>query len=237
MKVYIASRFQGADNKQEIEALCKAVRDAGMKDFSFIRDVEHYKKTFDDPKELWARAYDEIGACDALLMDVSDYPTGGRMVEAGIAYALRKTVIIVKRPGVKHKGLFDGIAQTIITYDSDKDLTQQLKHFDKERTFDTTDKSMLLLLLLLGGGALAYAAAQVWIPLAGMAALAYWLVIRQFFVLVRAFDRVVIYVPLIVLWGSIYFWLTSLNMMVALAWAIVFWIVTLPLLQRAKFSL
>jgi nucleoside 2-deoxyribosyltransferase len=237
MKVYIASRFLGADNKQEIEALCKVVRDAGLKDFSFIRDVENYKKTFDNPKELWARAYDEIGACDAYLVDVSDYPTGGRMVEAGMAYALGKVVIVIKRRGVKHKELFDGIARAVIEYDDDKDLTEQLKQFDKDQRFDVTDKSMLLVLLLFGGLGIAYVLAQVWIPLAGIAALVYWLVIRHFFTLVRAFDRVIIYVPLIALWASGYFWLTSINMTVAFAWAIIFWIVTLPLLQRMKFSL
>lgn len=237
MKVYVATRFMGADNKHEVEALCKAVRDAGLRDFSFVRDVENYKKTFDDPKQLWARSYDEIGACDALLVDVSDNPSGGRLVEAGMAYALGKTVITVKQKGVEHKAVFDGISRAVITYTDYKDLSAQLKRFDKDQNFNVTDKSMLLAILLMGGVAVAYFLAQLWIPLAGVGALVYWLAIRRFVPLVRAFDRFVIYIPLAILWGGIWAWLTTINSMLALAWAIIFWIVVLPLLQRLKYSI
>ncbi|MBP7760190.1 hypothetical protein KA093_00130 [Candidatus Saccharibacteria bacterium] len=40
MKVYITARFKAAaEQRDSIEALCKAVRDAGMEDFCFIRDI------------------------------------------------------------------------------------------------------------------------------------------------------------------------------------------------------
>ena len=237
MKVYIATRYKGAENRHEVEQLSKAVRNAGLHDFSFVRDVENYKQTFDDPKELWRRAYDEIGACDAFLVDVSDNPTGGRLVEAGMAYAMGKTVIVIKRHGVHHKQLFDGIARTVITYDNYEDLAKQLKRFDKDRTFDVTDKSALLVMLLLVGGVIAYFLAQVWIPLAGIGAIAYWLLMRHFISLVRDFDRVVIYIPLVIIWGSVYFWLSSISMTIALAWAVVYWIVVLFVLARIKFAL
>ena len=237
MKVYVATRFKGAENKHEVEALCKAVREAGLRVFSFVRDVENYKKTFDDPKQLWAKAYDEIGACDAFLVDVSDNPSGGRLVEAGMAYALGKTVITIKRKGVAHKAVFDGISRTVITYDSYKDLTAQLKRFDKDQAFTMTDKSMLLAILLMGGVAIGYFLAQLWIPLAGIGTLVYWLVVRHFMPLVRAFDRFIILIPLTALWAGVWMWLATFNTTFALAWAIVFWIVILPLLQKLKFAL
>lgn len=237
MKVYVATRFKGAENKHEVEALCAAVRAAGLRDFSFVRDVENYEKTFDDPKQLWAKAYDEIGACDAFLVDVSDNPSGGRLVEAGMAYALGKTIITIKRKGVSHKAVFDGISRTVITYDGYKDLTAQLKRFDKDQNFNVTDKSMLLAILLMGGVAVAYFLAQLWIPLAGIGALAYWLAVRHFVPLVRAFDRFVIFIPLTILWGGVWAWLATINSLFALAWAVSFWIVVLPLLQKLKYSI
>lgn len=237
MKVYVATRYKGAENKHEVEALCRAVRDAGLRDFSFVRDIEKYKKTFDDQKQLWARAYDEIGACDAFLVDVSDNPSGGRLVEAGMAYALGKTVIVIKRRGVEHKAVFDGVARTVITYDDYKDLTAQLKRFEKEQLFNTTDKSMLLAIVLTGGVAVSYFLAQLWIPLAGVGAMVYWIAVRHFIPFVRAFDRFVIFIPLIALWGGVWAWLSTMDVVYALAWAIIFWIVVLPVLRLAKFSL
>lgn len=237
MKVYVTARFAGANNKQEIEELCTAVREAKMRDFCFVRDVEQYKHTFDDPKQLWDRAYDELGSCDALLIDISDQPTGGRMVEAGMAYALRKPVVVVKKRGVHHKAVFDGIADTIIEYDSYKDLTKQLKAYDAERSFSVTDRSTLLVMFLSVGAVLGWFASQLFIPLGLVVPVVYWLVVRKFAPLMRAFDRVVIYIPLTVLWVGGFYLLQPLYLPLALAWGVMFWIVTLLIIRRLKFSL
>lgn len=237
MKVYVAVRFKGADNKQEVEALCAAVKAADMDDFCFVRDVEHYKHTFDDPKELWQRAYDEIGACDALLIDVSDNPTGGRVVEAGIAYALRKPVIVIKKPGVQHKGLFDGISSTVIEYTSHKDLTAKLKKYEKDRNFTVTDKSAMFVMFLLLGGIIGWILSQYFIPLAFVGVVIYWLLVRHAVSPLRAFDRVVIFIPLIAVWLGGLFLLKSFYVAFMVAWGIGFWIVAFIVLRKAKLSL
>lgn len=237
MKVYVAARFKGTENKQQIEALCAAVRAADMTDFCFIRDVEQYKHTFDDPKELWQRAYDEIGACDALLVDVSDNPTGGRLVEAGIAYALRKPVIIVKKHGVHHKSLFDGISSTVIEYADHKDMTAQLKKFERDRNFNVTDKSTMFVMFLLLGGMISWIVAQFFIPLAFVTAIVYWLVVRAVFPPLKSFDRVVIFIPLAGIWTMGLFLLQSTDIAFAIAWGIGFWLVALLILRKAKLSL
>ncbi len=237
MKVYVTTRFKGADNKQGIETLCAAVRAAKMRDFSFVRDVENYKKTFDNPKDLWARAFDEIGACDALLVDVSDRPAGGRLVEAGMAYALRKPVIVTKRHGIDHKPLFDGIAATVITYKDHADLTRQLIKYDKERSFNMTDRGTLLVMFLLVGGVIAWFLSQLFIPLALVGAIVYWLLVRKFFPLMRAFDRVVVYIPLAAIWVSGYFLLEPVYLPLAWAWLMSYWVVVLFVLKKLKFSL
>ncbi|MBL8158860.1 hypothetical protein JNJ66_00170 [Candidatus Saccharibacteria bacterium] len=126
MKIYITARFKGTENKPEIEALCAAVKAAGMEDFCFVRDIENYQKTFDDPKELWESARHEIEQCQGLLIDVSDAPSGGRVVEAGIAYGLRLPIFVVAKRGVPYKGLYDGIAVKVIEYDTLADVAAGL---------------------------------------------------------------------------------------------------------------
>ena len=130
MKVYVTTRFKGSnENKQEIEHLCFAVHDAGMQDFSFIRDVENYQKVFDDPKDLWSRSLEEIEKCEALLIDVSDHPSGGRVIEVGIAYALHKPVFVVVKNGMEYKDVYNGVAALVIRYDSYQDITDALKEY------------------------------------------------------------------------------------------------------------
>jgi nucleoside 2-deoxyribosyltransferase len=237
VKVYITSRFKGGDNQQEIEALCVAVKKSGLVDFNFTRDVENYKKTFDNPKELWAKAYDELSACDMLLVDVSDGPTGGRLVEAGMAYALRKPVIVTVKKGIHYKELFKGIGDTVIEYDSYDDLSAKLKRFDTERSFNLTDKWSVFGLFLFGGAALGWVLAQVFMPLGVIAAITYWFMVRHFVPLLRAFDRVVIYIPLATIWGSGFYLLQAFSVPIALAWLAAFWLITAVVLRKLQFSL
>lgn len=129
MKIYITSRFKGSsENKVEIEKLCSAVRDAGMEDFHFIRDVEHYQSNFfKDQKDLWSAALQYLIECDALLIDISDSPSGGRLVEAGMAYSLNKPIYVIVKNGVDYKDFYSGIATSIFKYDEIEDIIEQLK--------------------------------------------------------------------------------------------------------------
>jgi len=61
------------------------------------------------------RAKQEIAKSDALLIDVTDKPTG-RAIEAGIAYALGKKIILIMKKGTKIKDTSRGIANVIIEY-------------------------------------------------------------------------------------------------------------------------
>lgn len=124
MRIYITSSF--GDSKEEIEKLCLIVRSAGFKDFSFIRDVENYEKTFDDPKDLMRRAAEEIKQSDALLIDMTDKPTG-RAIEAGMAYALDKKIIVIFKKGTRVKDTTVGIADALIEYDSIEDIAERLR--------------------------------------------------------------------------------------------------------------
>ena len=130
MKIYVTARFKDAD-RTSIEAICLALRAAGLQDFVFIRDLENYSAVFADHLELWRRAKQEIEKCDGLLIDISDKPTGGRVLEAGIAYGLGLPVIVIAKSGVKYKNIYDGIAAKVIEYEEYTDLVVPLKEFAK----------------------------------------------------------------------------------------------------------
>ena len=125
MKIYITSSF--GDSKEEIEKLCAIVKSAGFEDFSFIRDIENYQKIFEDPKDLMKRSEDEIKNCDALLIDMTDKPTG-RAIEAGMAYSLGKKIIVIMKKGTAIKDTTRGIADAVIEYDVIENILPELKN-------------------------------------------------------------------------------------------------------------
>jgi nucleoside 2-deoxyribosyltransferase len=238
VKVFITARFDAtAKDKDDVARLSAAVHEAKMKDFCFVRDVEHYKHIYDDPHDLWEKVFDELGACDALLIDISEHPGNGRVVEVGIAYALHKPIIVVKKPGVEHDYVYDGVSSVIIEYKDMKDLTRQLIEYDKERNFTVTDKGALLAMFLLVGAVLSWTASQLFLPLGLFIGIIYWLIVRKFSASLRAYDRIVIYIPLAVVWLYGFFALQPLYLPLALAWAIIYWIVVLFTLRKLKFSL
>lgn len=126
MKIYITAPFKGVDNKQEIEELCALVKRSGFEDFCFIRDVEQYQKMFHDAHELMTRAREEIERCDALLIDF-DGPASGRMIELGIAYALRKKVVLITKKGTFVKETVRGVTNGVIEYEELADIVEPMK--------------------------------------------------------------------------------------------------------------
>ena len=130
MKIFITSSFRGSDNKKEIENLCKIVRSAGFEDFCFIRDIEHYKKTFNNPKNLMKRSKEEISMCDALLFDATEKSTG-RAIEVGIAYSLGKKIIVIIKEGTEIKDTLRGVADIIISYKEINDISKDLSNYLK----------------------------------------------------------------------------------------------------------
>lgn len=237
MKIYISAPTQAASSQGETAALAKAVQDAQLKDYWLARDCALDKKLLDNPKDRWSVIRDEIGACDALLIDVTNPPSDNRLVEIGIAYSQRLPVIVVKRQGVEHKALMDSVSEKVIEYSDYKDLTRKLRVFDRDRLFSVTDKSALLVMFLLVGAAIGWQLAQFFIPLALIGMIAYWMVVRQIFASMRAFDRIVILIPLGALWLAGLYWLKGVSLPLAIAWTLVYWIAALMVLRRLKLSL
>jgi nucleoside 2-deoxyribosyltransferase len=124
-RIFITASFQEGKNKQEIEHLCALVKSAGFEDFCFVRDVENYQKIFDDPAELMKRTKEEIEKSDYLLIDMTDKPTG-RAIEAGMAYALGKKVIVIMKQGTQIKSVTKGISTMVIEYNKIDEIANSL---------------------------------------------------------------------------------------------------------------
>jgi nucleoside 2-deoxyribosyltransferase len=127
-KIYITAHFAGADNKAEIEKLCSLIKEAGYQDFCFIRDVEHYEKMFFDSRLLMKRALEELEQCDALFIDF-DGPGTGRIVELGMAYALKKKIIIATKKGTTVRDTIRGVADLFIEYTEISEIVEPMKQF------------------------------------------------------------------------------------------------------------
>ena len=139
MRLFITAPFRNGANKEEIENLCRIIKESGFIDFCFIRDVENYQKIFHVPKELMERAREEIIKSDALLLDMANKPTG-RAIEAGIAYALNKRIIVIMKKGTTIKDTVRGIADAVIEYDDLDDIIPTLKQLLSHWQKDCTEK-------------------------------------------------------------------------------------------------
>jgi len=128
MKIFITAPFKNGENRVEIENLCGLVHRAGYDDFCFIRDIENYKKVFNDPRELMQRAKEEILKSDALLIDLSVKSTG-RAIETGIAFGAGKKIVVIIKKGTRLKDTAKGVADKIIEYDNIEDIVEPLREF------------------------------------------------------------------------------------------------------------
>lgn len=236
MKLFISAPVKDTGD-HSLDKLSKAIHDANLSDFCLVRDFQSDEKALDDPKGLWAVVRDEIGACDGLIIDVTHAPNDARMVEVGIAYAQRLPIIVVKKRGTEHKQLMGSVSEHVIEYDDYKDLSGQLKRFDRDRSFNITDKSAMLVMFLLVGGLIAWQSWLFFAPLAIIAPVIYWLVVRQFFASMRVFDRVVILIPLALLWLSGLWWLKGISIPLAVGWTLIYWVVAIIVLRRMRLSL
>jgi nucleoside 2-deoxyribosyltransferase len=71
------------------------------------------------------RAKEEIEKSDFLLIDMTDKPTG-RAIEAGIAYALNKKIIVIMKKGTQIKDTTRGISEEVIEYNNLEDIVKPL---------------------------------------------------------------------------------------------------------------
>lgn len=129
-RIFITVSFKNGINREEAEKLCSLVKQAGFEDFYFNRDIEKYQAIF-TPSELMKKTLEEIHKSDYLLIDMTAKPTG-RAIEAGIAYALNKKVIVIMKRGTQIKDTVKGVAAEIIEYDAIREIVKPLSRLTGE---------------------------------------------------------------------------------------------------------
>ena len=71
-------------------------------------------------------AKEAVLACDALLIDVTHSSSGGRIIEASIAFAHGKYVVAIAQNGTHIRSPIVGITDSIIFYDELSDIAAPL---------------------------------------------------------------------------------------------------------------
>jgi nucleoside 2-deoxyribosyltransferase len=125
-RLFITSTFKEQESRDEVSIMSGLAKAAGWQDFSFVRDTEHFQQIFANPKDMMRQATEEIAKCDALLIDLTEKHTGSTM-QAGIAYALGKQIIVIVKKGTYIKTATKGIAAAIIEYQDLPDILEPLK--------------------------------------------------------------------------------------------------------------
>jgi hypothetical protein len=122
VKVFVTANysFKTADS---IKELCEVVQLAGHEPFCFATAYP----PIEDPKKLMSLAKKELLTCEGLIYDATDNDSVGRLLEAGIAYAAGKVVIVIAKNGTLLKPTLEGVASAVIYYSNIKDLVEPLK--------------------------------------------------------------------------------------------------------------
>lgn len=87
------------------------------------------------------RAREEIGKCDALLIDF-DGPASGRMIELGITYALNKKVILITKKRTLVEETVSGVTDGIVEYDNLKDIIEPMSGLLSDWKKNKIDKNI-----------------------------------------------------------------------------------------------
>lgn len=124
MRIFITSNYP-EKYIEETENICRIVDSIGHKAFCFARE---YPK-FDDNKVMMALAKKDVLSCDALILDVTDGGSTGRLLECGIAYAGGKKVVIIAKEGTDISPTLEGVSDKIIFYNKIDNILEPLEVF------------------------------------------------------------------------------------------------------------
>lgn len=110
-------------NRAHIETILAALARAGFTATHIARDVEHWGALALPPRELMARTFAAIDACDLVVVDLAEKGVGVG-IEAGYAHARKIPVVISAPRGADVSTTLQGIARQIFFYDEPSDLAR-----------------------------------------------------------------------------------------------------------------
>lgn len=122
MRIYITAKYKHWEVNSDTEIICKIIKDIWFDDFCFVRDI---RWPFENDQDMMMQALHEIKLSDILLIDVSEKSTW-RTIEAWIAYALWKKIILIAKEWTGVKDTFQWISNLIIYYKELKDIKRTL---------------------------------------------------------------------------------------------------------------
>ncbi|MCI0474763.1 MAG: nucleoside 2-deoxyribosyltransferase, partial [Anaerolineales bacterium] len=106
-----------------IEMIAAALRARGIESVCIARDIEQWGKLHFDARELMARTFAAIDACDLVVVDLTEKGVGVG-IEAGYAHAKNIPVVTIAQVGADISETLRGIARAAFWYEGDSDLTR-----------------------------------------------------------------------------------------------------------------
>lgn len=129
-KIFIAGPWRQKKYQIILENIRDILGEMGYKTVIGAKDIDNYGKIRMPGHLFWKKAVNEIKNSDVLMIDMRKAGTGfGRVIEAGIARAFNKKIILLYPPKFKTDECLEEIADKIIPYKNLKDLQKKLKNF------------------------------------------------------------------------------------------------------------
>jgi len=97
MRAYITAPFKREENQTKIKEICDIVKQSGLEDFCFVRDMQKFESAFSDAQILMRMAKEEVMKCDILFIEASEKTTTGCTIETGMAYAMGKKIVTIAK--------------------------------------------------------------------------------------------------------------------------------------------
>jgi 2'-deoxynucleoside 5'-phosphate N-hydrolase len=117
-------------NRPDIESIAALLEAQGHVITCVFRDLENWGVSKFEPRELMSRTFDIIDATDLVLIDLSEKGVG-LGIEAGYAYARRKTIVTIAKSGSDISDTLRGISADVIIYDTHRNLAEKLSRWLK----------------------------------------------------------------------------------------------------------
>ncbi len=130
MHAYLAIKFhEDFCNKQLIEEISDALREAGVSTTIMARDFEKWGSVKFEPQELMEKTFEEIDKSDLLVIEFSEKGVG-LGIEAGYAYAKNIPIIVIAKNDSDISDTLKGIAKHVLFYDSPEELADKIKELN-----------------------------------------------------------------------------------------------------------
>lgn len=131
---FFALKFhEGDEDKAKVEAIEKALKEAGISITLMARDVEKWGKAkIPEGKTLMTDyAFPAMQMCDCNIIEFSEKGVG-LGINAGYCYAIKKPIFVIAKTGSDISTTISNLAAKVIFYDQPEDLTEPFKQIVAE---------------------------------------------------------------------------------------------------------